>query len=241
VKLLVIRPQPGADATAHRLRAAGHEANILPLFAIEHLAMKRVSADGYDAILLTSGNAARAAAHFLTCDHGLPVYAVGSATALALHKLSVPVAETGSQGIEALVRGAVSNGHHRLLWLAGEDHTDISHVAGASIDIEIVYRSAAVDTPDAFGGFVTESDVVILHSSRAAAHFASLCDALKLPREEITLATFSNAIAQSAGDRWASVIIADTPNDAALLKALQRHLVMPHCTIAPNAATEGTT
>jgi hypothetical protein len=64
---------------------------------------------------------------------------------------------------------------------------------------------------------------------------------LKLPREEITLATFSNAIAQSAGDRWASVIIADAPNDAALLKALQRHFVMAHCTIVPNAATEGTT
>ncbi|WP_411291906.1 uroporphyrinogen-III synthase, partial [Sphingorhabdus sp.] len=120
MKLLVIRPQPGADATAHRLRAAGHQAIILPLFAIEHLAMERVSADGYDALLLTSGNAVRAAADFLARDHGLPVYAVGSATAVALHKLSVPVDNTGAQGVEALVRGAVADGYHRLLWLAGE-------------------------------------------------------------------------------------------------------------------------
>lgn len=241
MKLLIIRPQPGADATAHRLRAAGHQAIILPLFAIEHLAMQRVSADGYDAILLTSGNAARAAADFLAHDHGLPVYAVGSATAAALHKLSVPVAKTGSEGVEALVRGAASDGHHRLLWLAGEDHTAIPHIADVAIDIEIVYRSAAVGISDDFARQVTESDAVVLHSPRAAAYFAILCDDLKLPREEITLATFSSAIAGSAGDNWASMIIADAPNDAALLEAIQRHFVMAHCTILPNAAIEGTT
>ena len=241
MKLLIIRPQPGADATAHRLRAAGHQAIILPLFAIEHLAMQRVSADGYDAILLTSGNAARAAADFLALDHGLPVYAVGSATAAALHKLSVPVAKTGSEGVEALVRGAASDGHHRLLWLAGEDHTAIPHEAGVAVDIEIVYRSAAVGISDDFARQVTESDAVVLHSPRAAAYFAMLCDDLKLPREEITLATFSNAIARSAGDNWASLIIADAPNDGALLEAIQRHFVMAHCTILPNAAIEGMT
>ena len=241
MKLLVIRPQPGADATAHRLRAAGHEATILPLFVIEHLAMERVSADGYDALLLTSGNAVRAAADFLTRDHGLPVYAVGSATAAALHKLSVPVAKTGSEGVESLVRGAASDGHHRLLWLAGEDHTAIPSVAGASIDVEIVYRSAAVGISDDFARQVTESDAVILHSPRAAAYFAMLCDDLKLPREEITLATFSSAIGRSAGDNWASMIIADAPNDGALLEAIQRHFGMANCTILPNAAIEGTT
>lgn len=241
MKLLVIRPQPGADATAHRLRAAGHQAIILPLFAIEHLAMERVSADGYDALLLTSGNAVRAAADFLARDHGLPVYAVGSATAAALHKLSVPVDNTGAQGVEALVRGAVADGYHRLLWLAGEDHTAIPSVAGASIDVEIVYRSAAVGISDDFARQVTESDAVILHSSRAAAYFASLCVALKLPRGNITIATFSDAIARSAGDRWAAMIVADAPNDSALLEAIQRHFGMAHCTILPNAAIEGTT
>jgi uroporphyrinogen-III synthase len=201
----------------------------MPLFAIEHLPCQRVSAEGYDAILLTSGNAARAAADFLTCDHDLPIYAVGSATASALHKLSVPVTKTGSDGMEALLEVAVADGHRRLLWLAGEDHNAIPHLAGVRIDIEIVYRSAAVNTPDDFARKVTQSDLVVLHSSRAAAHFASLCDALKLSRRTITLATFSNAIARSAGTGWASTIVADTPNDAALLAAIQRQFKMAHC------------
>jgi uroporphyrinogen-III synthase len=229
MKLLIIRPQPGADATAHRLRAAGHAACLMPLFVIEHLPVQRVLAEGYDAILLTSGNAVRAAGDYLTGDHNLPVYAVGSATASALHKLSVPVAKTGLEGVQALVGAAGADGHKRLLWLAGEDYTAIPQLNGVSIDIEIVYRSAAVSTPDDFASKVAQSDLVILHSSRAATHFVGLCDALELHRGAITLATFSTAIALSAGVGWASMIVADTPNDAALLDAIKRHFEMAHC------------
>ena len=239
MKLLIIRPQPGADATAHRLRAAGHAPILMPLFSIEHLPVQRISADGYDAILLTSGNAVRAAAEFLTHDHAKPIYAVGSATAGALHNLSVPVAKTGSEGFEALVRVVVADGHQRLLWLAGEDHSPIPHIDDARIDIEIVYRSATVSTPDDFVRQVTESDAVILHSSRAAQHFAELCAVTGLPRADVTLATFSNAIAKAAGENWGALIIADAPNDAALLKAIQGQFTPTHCKDERGAAIEG--
>ncbi|WP_397580815.1 uroporphyrinogen-III synthase [Sphingorhabdus sp.] len=229
MKLLIIRPQPGADATAHRMRAAGHEPILMPLFSIEHLPVQRISADGYDAILLTSGNAARAALEFLTHDHAKPVYAVGSATASALHSLSVPVAKTGSEGVDTLVRRAVADGHQRLLWLAGEDHSPIPHIHGVSIDIEIVYRSATVSTPDDFVRQVTDSDAVILHSSRAARHFADLCAIMGVPRADVTLAAFSNAIAKASGENWGAMIIADAPNDAALLKAIQGQFTPTHC------------
>ena len=229
MKLLVIRPQPGADATAHRLRAAGHDPILLPLFAIEHLPVQRFSAADYHGILLTSGNAARAGLNFLNGNRDLPIYAVGSATASALHKLSLPVAQTGSEGVEALMRAAVADGHTRLLWLAGEDHSPIPDIADVIVDIETVYRSAAVEMPSAFAECVTQSDVVILHSSRAAAHFTALCDAVKVQRADITLATFSNAIAQSAGENWRAMIVADAPNDAALLEAIERHFKMAHC------------
>ena len=229
MKLLIIRPQPGADATAHRLRAAGHEPILMPLFSIEHLPVQRLSADGYDALLLTSGNAVRAALEFLTHNPATPIYAVGSATASALHALSVPVAKTGSEGVEALVRIAVADGHQHLLWLAGEDHSPIPHIDAVHIDIEIVYRSTTIGTPDNFVLHVTESDVVILHSSRAARHFADLCVSMKIPRADVTLATFSSMIAKAAGENWAAIIIADAPNDAALLKAIQRQFTPTHC------------
>jgi len=239
VKLLIIRPQPGADATAHRLRAAGHAPILMPLFSIEHLPVQRISADGYDAILLTSGNAARAAVAFLTQDHTKPIYAVGSATASALHNLSVPVAKTGSEGFEALVRVVVADGHQRLLWLAGEDHSTIPHIDDARIDIEIVYRSATVSMPDDFVRQVTESDAVVLHSSRAARHFAELCAITGLSCADVTLATFSNAIAKAAGENWGAMIIADAPNDAALLKAIQGQFTPTHCKDERGAAIEG--
>lgn len=223
MKLLIIRPQPGADATAHRLRAAGHDPVIKPLFAIEHLPVPNVSADHYDAILLTSGNAARAASDFLHGNPDLPIYSVGSATASALQKLSLPVAQTGSDGVDALARAAAVDGHKRLLWLAGEDHSPIPQITDVSIDVVTVYRSAMVGMPPAFAECVNQSDAVILHSSRAAAHFAALCETMKLPRADITLATFSNAIAHSAGKNWAAMIVADAPNDAALLVAIEKH------------------
>ena len=241
MKVLIIRPQPGADATARRFAAAGYAPVLMPLFAIEHLPPLSVSVDGYDAILLTSGNAARAARGFLERARDIPIYAVGSATASALAHLSLPVAATGSSGVEALVGVAAADGHTKLLWLAGEDHSAVPQIAGVHIDIAIVYRSAALETPAQFAAQVTICDAVILHSSRAAVHFAHLCDAGGLSRSKIALATFSNAIAESAGDGWAQIIVAAAPNDAALMDAIRQHFTRIDCTLPLNAAIEGAT
>ena len=212
---------------------------LMPLFAIEHLPPPSVSVGGYDAILLTSGNAARAATGFLESAADTPLYAVGSATASALANLALPVAATGSNGVEALVCVAAADGHKKLLWLAGEDHSAIPQIAGMHIDIAVVYRSAVRETPADFAAQVAICDAVILHSSRAAAHFAGLCDAGGLSRSKITLATFSNAIAASAGDGWAQIIVAASPNDAALMNAIEQHFTTTHCALPPNAAIEG--
>jgi uroporphyrinogen-III synthase len=241
VKVLIIRPQPGADATARRFTAAGYAPVLMPLFAIEHLPPPSVSVDGYDAILLTSGNAARGACGFLENAADIPIYAVGSATASALAHLSLPVAATGSSGVEALVGVAAADGHKKLLWLAGEDHSTVPQIAGVHIDIAIVYRSGVLETPAHFAAQVAVCDAVILHSSRAAAHFAHLCDAGSLSRGKITLATFSNAIAASAGDGWAQIIVAAAPNDAALMDAIGQHFTRIDCALVPNAAIEGAT
>jgi uroporphyrinogen-III synthase len=170
-----------------------------------------------------------------------PIYAVGSATASALTNLSLPVAATGSNGVEALVGVAAADGHTKLLWLAGEDHSAVPQIAGVHIDIAIVYRSAVLETPGQIAAHVAVCDAVILHSSRAAAHFAGLCDAGGLSRSKITLATFSNAIAESAGEGWAQIIVAASPNDAALMDAIGQHFTRTHCAPPPNAAIEGAT
>jgi uroporphyrinogen-III synthase len=241
VKVLIIRPQPGADATARRFKGAGYAPVLMPLFAIEHLPPPSVSVGGYDAIMLTSGNAARAATGFLESARDTPIYAVGSATASALAHLSFPVVATGSNGVEALVGVAAADGHKKLLWLAGEDHSAVPQIAGMHIDIAIVYRSAVLETPAQFAAQVAVCDAVILHSSRAAAHFAGLCDAGCLSRSKITLATFSKAIAASAGEGWAQIFVAPSPNDAALMDAIRQHFTRIDCAEMPNAAIEGST
>lgn len=241
MKLLIIRPQPGADATARRFKAAGYAPVVMPLFAIEHLPLQSASVHGYDAILLTSGNAARAAHGFLKAATNIPIYAVGSATAKALAHLSLSVAAIGSNGVDELVGVAAADGHTKLLWLAGEDHSAVPQIAGVHIDIAVVYRSAILKTPAQFVAHVGECDAVILHSSRAASHFAGLCDAGGLSRSKIALATFSNSIAESAGKGWAHIIVAASPNDAALMDAIGQHFPTTDCAPSSNAAIEGAT
>ena len=70
MRLLVIRPQPGADATAKRVEALGHEAVLMPLFEVHAVAWDAPPVNAYDALILSSGNAVRHAGEGLhkLCD-----------------------------------------------------------------------------------------------------------------------------------------------------------------------------
>jgi uroporphyrinogen-III synthase len=229
MKLLIIRPQPGADATASRARAAGFEPLVMPLFAIEPLPCPFVSPIKYDAVLLTSGNAVRAAGDMLKSLASLPFYTVGSATASALAKASLDPEYVGIEGVNALLLKARENGHRNILWLAGEDYSQPDLPLNMTLDIRFAYRSAVVSTPPDFVKNVQKVDAVMLHSSRAAQHFAVLCDSAQIRRQSIILATFSHTIAVSAGDGWADIIVSPAPNDSALLPELQRRFTITNC------------
>lgn len=221
MKLLIIRPQPGADATAKRVRDAGFEPIIMPLFAIEPLPYQPITPERYDAVLLTSGNGVRAAGDVLAHLGSLPFYTVGAATARALTKASLDPGFVGTGGVDALLLKAQENGHRNLIWLAGEDYSEPILPADMALDIRFVYRSVAVPMPPYFVKALRQADAVMLHSSRAAQYFASLCDNANVARGDITLATFSQNIADGAGEGWANTIVAAVPNDAALLPELQ--------------------
>ena len=79
--LLILRPQPGADETAGRVRAIGLEAVVSPLFRIVRREWTPPN-DPFDALLVTSANAARAIDSRI--DRGMPIYAVGERTGAAL-------------------------------------------------------------------------------------------------------------------------------------------------------------
>lgn len=78
--MLVTRPQPGASATAERLRKMGYAALVAPATVIEMLPASLPPADRIQALLLTSAAAVQAlSANY----HHLPLFAVGDATAAA--------------------------------------------------------------------------------------------------------------------------------------------------------------
>ncbi len=208
-RALVLRPEPGNARTVARLRAAGVEAVALPLFEVRPLAWEVSAADAFDALLLTSANAVRFAGAGLDRLSHLPVVAVGEATAVVAREAGMRVAVTGQGDAAAAV--AAARDFPRLLHLAGREY-----VAIPGITRVIVYASEPVTL--ASGALVQAvGKVVLLHSARAAARFAAL--AADLPRGSITLAAISAKVAAAAGGGWERIVVADAPNDAALVTA----------------------
>lgn len=221
MKLLVIRPRPGADATALRAQASGFEVAVVPLFAIEPVAWEMPQAGDYDALMLTSGNAVRQAGDGLYALKHLPTFVVGTATARAVEHAGLAIQAVGDAGVDAILSIIRAAGHNRTLWLAGEERTDASVPVGMTVDAHTVYRSAMLPEPADFADIIASCGAVMLHSPRAASRFASICQAHGINRGQVTIAALSAAIAESAGSGWQEVIVAPQPNDAALLSQLQ--------------------
>ncbi|MFM2409898.1 MAG: hypothetical protein RL481_726, partial [Pseudomonadota bacterium] len=122
MKLLVIRPQPGAEASAARARAASFDPLVMPLFEVRACEWDVPDAKAYDALLLTSANAVRHGGAGLSALRALPVHTVGERTATAAKSAGLSIKSTGTTDAQAVLRAAAIAGDRRLLWLAGEDH-----------------------------------------------------------------------------------------------------------------------
>src|SRR3546814_6599407 len=79
-RVLVTRPQPGADTTAERLSALGHDVRTAPLFTVHSLQWSPPG-EVIDALMVTSANAMRLSGPLPEAWRALPCYAVGEATA----------------------------------------------------------------------------------------------------------------------------------------------------------------
>ncbi|MGB5077123.1 MAG: uroporphyrinogen-III synthase [Sphingorhabdus sp.] len=220
MRLLITRPQPGANATASRVVEAGFDAMVMPLFVIKAVPWTLPDPTSYDAVMFTSANAVRSARDALVQLSNLPFYAVGQATARALQIFKIP-AFTGCAGVAELMSDAARAGHRNVLWLAGEDRVAVDIPPGLHLHPITVYRSDPLGAPAEFATQVASCDAVLLHSPRAARYFSVLCEEHDLDKGNVTLAALSVAIAESAGPGWREIITAPTPNDAALLSRLQ--------------------
>jgi uroporphyrinogen-III synthase len=209
-RLVIVRPEPGASATVSSARAMGLDAFAMPLFEVEPVAWDVPDPHDFDALLLTSANAVRHGGVGLEKLRGLPVYAVGEATAEAARDAGFAIAGVGDGGVDRLLKSIPRD--PRLLHLCGEHRVAPQ---SRTITAAPVYRAAERPAPDGLERIAGQT--VALHSPRAGARLAELVDAAGIDRGTIRIAAISEAASLATGGGWQSCEAAGKPDEAALL------------------------
>jgi len=223
----ITRAQPGADATALRVRALGHEPLVVPLLAVRRLEGARVDLDGVAALAFTSANGVRAFAD-LCPDRQLKVFAVGAATAQAAREVGfrkvlssdgdVAALSEGIAARRAELKGAVL--HPGAAEPAG-DLAGTLAVQGVEIRSLSLYDTAPVALAAAELDRVAAADMALLHSPKAAEVLAGILR--KRPMPQLRALCLSKAVMKPlARLDLAGKAFAPFPLEAALLNLIDR-------------------
>jgi uroporphyrinogen-III synthase len=230
VRLLLTRPEPDAQRTAAALRAQGHDVIAAPLLRIEPAADVKIGEGPWAAILITSANAAHAAAlpARVTPLRALPVFAVGRRSADAMGAAGFADVTSADGNVSDLVRLVAARLQPKapLLYLAGEDRSgDLAgdlRARGFTIETIIVYRAvAAAGLPPAAAQALAGGIDGVLHFSRRSAEVfveaaraaGMLAEALK-PVHFCLSALVAEPLVQAGA---ADIRVAERPNEAVLI------------------------
>jgi uroporphyrinogen-III synthase len=240
--ILVTRPYPDSESTAAALRARGRDALLAPVLRFETVPLPAGFDADVAAVLVTSANAPRAVESQLK-GHALlklPLFAVGEHSAAAARRAGfakVLSADGDAAALRELVVASLRTRRAKvgpLLHLAGEitarDLTAEFGAQGIEVISRIVYRMVAVDRlPDeacaAFAGGRIEA--VLHYSARSAQAFlhAARADGIEISALSIAQCCISTAVAQVLREAGAArVMVASSPNENALLAALDRSI-----------------
>lgn len=211
--VIVTRPEPGNAATVARFAARGLVADGIPLFVARGLAWDTPDPRDFDVLLLTSAQAVRFAGPGLKALGGLPVHAVGSATAAAAEAAGLRVARVGATDGQALIDAMTPEERQRILWLCGRERS-VFNVRGAALTALPCYGVDPIDPPASWAGLTGEPALILAHSSRGAARIAALTEGR---RGHLSLVAISAKAAAAAGGGWAGIAVTPTPDDAAMV------------------------
>ena len=212
MRILVVRPQPGADATAARLTALGHEALVRPLLETRPLAWTLPAPP--DAVILTSAAAVLHAGPAADALKALAAHAVGDATARAARAAGWTAVTSGPGTVQALLDGLAAG---RYLHLAGAEVTPVIVPPTLSLMRVAVYETPLQKLPG-----LPDVAAVLLHSPRTAAQFAAEWDRLGGRRAAVALFAISDATLAAAGSGWSKAAFAAEPTESALLAMLPK-------------------
>jgi uroporphyrinogen-III synthase len=232
VLILITRPEPDGERTAQKLRARGCDVLLGPVLRIRHLEEADLGAGPWDAVAMTSANAAHAIErHSRRLEvTRLPVLTVGRRTAEAARAVgftNMASANGNEQMLAHLIGAHVVRGNI-ILYLAGEDRAgDLATAVaphGVRVETVVVYRAVAADRlPDAASAALRSGEVNgVLHFSRRSAVIyldcakaAGILDSALWPFHYC----LSQAVAEPLVAAGASrVIVAQSPEENALLE-----------------------
>ncbi len=242
MRVLIVRPAPGNAATVDAVVAIGLEPIVVPLFEVAPLAWDVPDPDGFDAVVMTSANAARHGGAGLARFTHLPLFAVGEATAEAARGVGfadVCIGAGDARDLAALIKPLPLRGGAGVGTVNGSDASvpaDIPHpnpspqgeglrfVHFTGIDHRQIPTDANITTIPVYDSRpLTPSarhsaDIALIHSPRAGARLAELTP----DRAATQIVAISPAAARECGSGWAAIHIADYPREHAMLECLAR-------------------
>jgi uroporphyrinogen-III synthase len=226
MRIVVTRPQVDGERTAAALEALGHEVLVAPLMRIEPVAADL--AGSWSAIVVTSANAAQAAA--TARFKSLPVFAVGMRSAEAARLAgfaTVSAADGDTKDLVRLIAARSAGAKAPLLYLAGEDRAgDLVaelETHGIRAELKIVYRAVAEPFPSVLAAALEAGDVdAVLHFSRRSAELfveGARASGVAGPAKDVRHLCLSAQVAEplAAASR---VAIAARPDEASLIALL---------------------
>ncbi len=227
LKIWVTRAEPGAWATAERLRSRGHEPVVAPLLTVEPIPDPQVDLRGVGALAFTSANGVRAFAGACP-ERALRVFAVGSATASAAKAAGFKAVLSAEGDVAALaeriaarareIQGSVL--HPGALEPAG-DLVGALRAAGMEARLLPLYDTVPSPPPDDFLAAIGDLDLVLLHSPKAARTLAKVLR--KHPAPQLVACCLSPAVLKPLSRaRLAGKVCAPIPIEAALLNLIDR-------------------
>ena len=234
MRVWVTRSEPGATRLATHLGELGYECLRAPLIAIEATDETPPSGGFEHVIFLSEHAVSHALGRGLAAGERAQWYAIGPATAAALHqaqsasadadvdivgRLMTP-SETTSEGLLALPSLAAINGQ-RLLLVAGEDGRDTLlrelQQRGARVDRWCVYRRTLIESqmlaPQPEDACVASSAMVLeALTNKWLAAGGELSAPLCVPTQRVA------RVAQDLG--WRQPVVSNGPTPAAVAAAL---------------------
>ncbi|UTP39568.1 uroporphyrinogen-III synthase [Phenylobacterium sp. LH3H17] len=226
-RIWITRAQPGAAATAARVRDMGHEAFVAPLLEMRTLPDAVIDLEGVGSLAFTSSNGVRAFAE-LTKDRSLRVFAVGQATAQAAKAVGFKRVLSADGDVAALaegiaVRRAELTGavlHPGAAELAG-DLAGVLARNGIEARQAVLYDTVAATLDEKTLAALPGLDTALVHSPKAAEALAALLRAQPLP--QLRVLCLSKAVMKPlARAKVAARVFSPFPLEAALLNLIDR-------------------